>query len=335
MTNNRTLSGLMQTTTPELKQLKDTTNLLDNKQTSVLPNQTPTNLPTTQLLNAAQLAAQNNVLTNLQQATNLTPTTNSLQTTNQPKQPIQSTQQQQTTQINKESTNGQNQMNKSTKLDTATTTPSVLMNNNNVSNLINNNNVTNLIMNLNATNTIPKSPSKKEEIEDINIEDDEPTIEDEEIDAVDDIGGDSGEDDNITLKMKLKQQQQRILQCRSAFNEPKRLNNTNNLAAKFNNIFTSNNLISQLSQMNTKQAMAAVVSLTNNHHYGLDSPPSSSLKSPNSTSTTLPSSDDSPNSSFNSNSIAGSHKKRRKYMSYSIAELLQDKSDIYNSDHHQ
>lgn len=302
MTNNRTLSSLMQNSTPELKQLKDTTNLLDNnsKQAPALPGaQAPAIQTTSQLLSAAQLAAQNSQLP-------IQPTLSAQEANNQ-----STTNQQQ--QLTKE-TNGQHQA-KPIKVDQP-----VLLNSNNVSDLINN-----------ATSNL--KASKKEEVEDINIEDDEPTIEDEEIDAVDDVN-DSGEDDSTTLKMKLKQQQQQQRHAlrRSAFSDPRcmdpKLLSTN--LAKFQSQLNSNNMISAaLSQLvNTKQVMAAAVaSLTG--HYGPDSPPSGSLKSPNSTAsaTTLPS-DDSPNSSFNSISIAGSLKKRRKYSSYSIAEILHEPADV-------
>lgn len=278
--SNRTL-GLMPST-PELKQLKDTPNLLDkpaltsNSQSSALPN-------------VAQLAQQSSP-----PATSLPADGGNLQaTTNQ--------------QLTKE-TNGAN---KQMKLD-----PPLLLNNlANLSSL-------NSTLNSNCLN----NKSKKDEVEDINIEDDEPTIEDEEIDAVDDIGGDSGEDESTTLKQKLKQQHQRALR-RSAFSDPKSISSQ---LAKFNNHLNSDMMISALSQLvSTKQARTAAMALSNNS--GPDSPPSGSLKSPNSTAsaTTLPGSgEDSPNSSFNSISIAGSLKKRRKYSSYSIAEILNEPGDV-------
>ena len=291
--SNRTL-GLMPNTS-ELKQLKDTSNLLDkpvltsNNQSSALPN-------------VAQLAQQSSPSLPLpasslpQDAANLQATTNQQLT-------------------NSKETNGANPI-KQMKLD-----PPLLLNN--LANLNNLTNLTNLNSTLNS-NCLNKSLCKKDEVEDINIEDDEPTIEDEEIDAVDDIGGDSGEDDSTTLKQKLKQQHQRALR-RSAFSDPKSISSQ---LAKFQNHLNSDMMISALSQLvGTKQARTAAMALSNNS--GPDSPPSGSLKSPNSTAsaTTLPGSgEDSPNSSFNSISIAGS--KRRKYSTYSIAEILNEPGDV-------
>ena len=284
--SNRTL-GLQNT--PELKQLKDTTNLLDkpalssNSQSSTLPN-------------VAQLAAQASPSLPLQ-ATSLPQEAANLQTT---------------APLTKE-TNGTSQI-KQMKVD-----PPLLLNNlANLSNLSNLTNLANLNSALNS-NCLNKSLCKKDEVEDINIEDDEP-IEDEEIDAVDDIGGDSGEDDSATLKQKLKQQQR--ASRRSAFSDPKisRL-------AKYKSSLHSDVLSAAISHL--KKQQTAAMALGNNS--GPDSPPSGSLKSPNSTTsaTTLPGSgDDSPNSSFNSISIAGSLKKRRKYSSYSIAEILNEPGDV-------
>jgi len=288
--NNRTLGSLMQNSTPELKQLKDTTNLLDNKSPTTLPTSAQsTNLTqTAPLLNVAQLAAQSFALPPLQQQPPST-TLPQAEANHQVSTNVQQT--------NKES-NGQKAM----KVDTPLL--------NNVTNLINSNLMSNTInntTNITINNTIKFAPTTKKEevVEDINIEDDEPTI-DEEIEPVDDVN-DSGEDDSTTLKLKLKQHQQRILR-RSAFSDPKLL--TSSLAK-----FSSNNMISALSQLvNNKQAMAAAVA--NLTAYGHTD---STLKSPNSTTLT---NDDSPNSS------AGSQKKRRKYSSYSIAEILHDPTDL-------
>ena len=303
MANNRTL-GLGQTNT-ELKQLKDTTNLLDNKQQNLL--QTTTTLPTHLPTNAAQLnlqatalAAQNSTLP--LQATQLQQVQNALkqQTTNQL--------------INNKETNN-NQL-KSIKLE-----PPILLNNNLT-------NLTNLSANLiNNNNCLIDTKKEVNEVEDINIEDDEPTIEDEEIDAIDDLGN-SEEDDSTTLKQKLKQQQ-RILLRRSAFSDPKSL--TSQLA-KLNNHINSSTISAALNQfVNKKKSMhsftANVANLTNKEPIS----PNGSIKSPNSTAsaTTLPSGDDSPNSSFNSISIAGSLKKRRKYSTIlSIDDILQKPNDV-------
>lgn len=281
--SNRTL-GLGLPNTPELKQLKDTTNLLDkpalssNNQSSTLPN-------------VAQLAAQ---------ATASLP----LPVTSLPQQAANLPTNQQLT--NSKETNGTNQI-KQMKLDQ----PLLL---NNLANLASLNSALN-------SNSLNKSLCKKDEVEDINIEDDEP-IEDEEIDAVDDIGGDSGEDDSTTLKQKLKQQHHRPLR-KSAFVDPK----VSRHLTKFSNSLNADLISAAIRDFS--KSRTATIALGN--HSGPDSPPSGSLKSPNSTTsaTTLPGSgDDSPNSSFNSISIAGSLKKRRKYSSYSIAEILNEPGDV-------
>lgn len=317
MASNRAL-GLMQGT--ELKQLKDTTNLLDNK-ANLLSNTSQSTAVLPHLPNAAQL----NIQTALNQNNTL-----SLQANQQTQETIQQQlqqQQQQTTNnaqqltISKDATS--NQQSKTIKLEP----PVNLLNNVNLANLANltNNKNSSLSTNNLINNTINNNKKEINVVEDINIEDDEPIIEDEEIDAVDDLGN-SEEDDSTSLKQRLKQQQQRNnLLRRSAFSDPKVI--TSHLA-KFNSHLNSTNMISALNQIvNTKHAMAAAVaSLTNGSH----SPNGDgSIKSPNSTAsaTTLPTSgDDSPNSSFNSISIAGSLKKRRKYSTIlSIDDILQNK----------